>query len=120
MEDSPNIINQAGNKEALELWRSVTLNNVRVNDFNLSERQMSILLTVYTRDGKHTVKNLAEELNITKPPVCRALDSLSKLKLIAREIDKEDRRNVFIVPTSEGYDFLGLLSNNIMDSLAVL
>ena len=111
------LINQAGNKEALQLWHKVVLENVRHNDFNLSERQLAILLTVYTQDLQHTVKSLSESLQITKPPVCRALDALSKHKLIERITDKKDRRNIFVGKTETGADFLTKFSGNIMSVL---
>jgi len=116
-EDGGQIVDQAGNKEALQLWHKVVLENVRHNDFNLSERQFAILLTVYIKDSQHTVKSLSEYLQITKPPVCRALDALSKHKLIERVVDKSDRRNVFIGRTDEGSEFLSKFSGNIMSVL---
>jgi DNA-binding MarR family transcriptional regulator len=114
------VINQPGNKEAIELWRTVTLQSVRNDAYNLSARQMALLLTVYTQDGPHTVKSLATTLNITKPPICRALDSLSKYKLTTRRVDKSDRRVVYIETTEDGFEYLAKYSENIMNKLVML
>jgi DNA-binding MarR family transcriptional regulator len=118
--DAGNVIDQPENKQAIELWRTVTLQSVRNDAYNLSARQMALLLTVYTQTGPHTVKSLAENLNITKPPICRALDSLSKHKLTTRRIDKNDRRVVYIEPTDQGYEYLAHFSDNIIDKLMQL
>ncbi len=107
-------IEQAGNKEALALWYKVTLHHVRKDAFDLSARQMALLLTVYTQGDGHTVRGLSEQLNVSKPAICRALDTLTKYNLIERKVDETDRRNVFIVPTDSGYDFLGGFSDDIM------
>ena len=120
IDHSKQVIAQPGNKEAIELWRTVTLQSVRNDSYNLSSRQMAILLTVYTQKGPHTVKSLSENLNITKPPICRALAAMSNHKLTQRRIDKNDRRIVYIEPTKEGYEYLSQFSNNIMDKLVLL
>ena len=110
-------ITQAGNKEALQLWYKVTLFNVRKESFDLSARQMALLLTVYLEPGPHTVRGLSEHLNVSKPAICRALDTLSKYDLTQRMVDENDRRNVFIAPTDMGYEFLGGYSDDIMNFL---
>ncbi len=73
---------------------------------DLSTRQMAIMLTVYLVPPPHTVRSLAEQLLISKPAICRALDALSTMDLIRRKKDDEDRRNVFIQRTINGSVFL--------------
>lgn len=109
---------KAGNREALALWRNVTLHSISEYDFDLSCRQMGILLMIYTKDDKHTVRGLASDLHISKPAVTRALDRLTSHKLIKRVRDQEDRRNVFITPTQEGYLYLSRFSETILESLS--
>ncbi len=113
----PDILEQAGNKEALQMWRTVVTQNVRSESPDLSARQMAILLIVSIDPPPHTVRKLAEKLNISKPAICRALDTLSKFNLAKRVVDKNDRRNVFIIPTDNGYKYLGSLSEDIMNVL---
>ncbi len=120
IDHSKQVVAQPGNKEAVDLWRKVTLQLVSNGGFDLSARQLAILLVIYSDEGNHTVKSLAERLNITKPPICRALDSLSKHNLAKRRVDPEDRRVVYIEPTQAGYDYLAHFSQNIMDKLSEL
>ncbi len=110
-------IYQPGNKEALALWHKVILHNVRKDSFDLSARQMALLMTVYTVMGPHTVRGLSEYLNVSKPAICRALDTLSKYELVERKVDEKDRRNVHIIPTERGFEFLGNFSEDIMQFL---
>ncbi len=110
-------INEAGNKEALELWRTVTLHGISQYDFDLSARQMGIVLVIYTQPGQHTVRGLAETLSISKPAVTRALDRLTSHKLVKRVRDEKDRRNVFIETTQQGHEFLSKFSETVMSSL---
>jgi len=92
--------------QALRLWHDVTLALVRDDRPDLSARQLAILLTVYLETPPHTVRGLAEKLNVTKPVITRALDSLAKLKLTARRRDDLDRRNVIVQRTVEGALFV--------------
>jgi DNA-binding MarR family transcriptional regulator len=88
--------------QALSLWHQVMLDLVRADQADLSARQTSILLTIYLETPPHTVRGLAQKLNVTKPVITRALDSMSKLKLVARKRDEADRRNVIVQRTVEG------------------
>ncbi len=93
-------------REALALWRSVTLETVRSAGPDLTARQMAVLTTVYLKEGPHTVRALASALNIGKPAVTRALDTLGELDFVRRKRDTEDKRNVFIQRTVAGSVFL--------------
>ncbi|MBN8543133.1 MAG: MarR family transcriptional regulator [Alphaproteobacteria bacterium] len=93
-------------QEALKLWQRIVTRSLRELPYDLSQRQTAVLLTVYMVPAPHTIRNLAERLNISKPAVCRALDALSALDLIRRKKDEEDRRNVFIQRTVNGSVFL--------------
>jgi DNA-binding MarR family transcriptional regulator len=88
--------------QALSLWHHTMLNLVRADQPDLSARQTAILLTVYLEAPPHTVRGLALKLNVTKPVITRALDSMSKLKLVSRKRDEADRRNVMVQRTVEG------------------
>lgn len=73
---------------------------------DLSMRQVAILLKVYLSGSPHTVKSLASELRIGKPPVCRAIDALSKAGLVRRKRSDADRRIVYLQRTVKGSVFL--------------
>ena len=88
--------------QALRLWHQVTLADVRDDLPDLTMRQMAILLTIYLDPPPHTVRGLAGKLGVTKPVISRALDTMGALKLVTRQRDQKDRRNVLIRRTVEG------------------
>jgi len=92
--------------QALELWRGATVASVRADSPDLSSRQMAVLLTVYLRAPPHTVRGLAETLNVSKPAITRALDRLSELGLVRRKPDETDRRSILVNRTVKGSVFL--------------
>jgi DNA-binding MarR family transcriptional regulator len=91
---------------ALKLWLRVSGRALRELPYDLSQRQVAVLLTIYMQSPPHTIKNLAVQLGISKPAICRAVDALSTLDLVRRKKDEEDRRNVFIQRTIHGSVFL--------------
>lgn len=106
--------------QALRLWQKVCLSEVRSNMPDLTERQMSILLTVYLDPPPHTVRGLAEKLNVTKPVITRALDTMGALGFLSRHRDAEDRRNVLIRRTVEGALFVERLGDVVVAEAAEL
>ena len=106
--------------QALKLWHDVTHEMVRQEAPDLSARQMAILLTVYLERPPHTVRGLAERLNVTKPAITRALDTMGRMKLLARRRDEKDRRNVLITRTVEGALYVEKLGDTIIDKAAQL
>jgi len=90
----------------LELWRHALVASVRADSPDLSARQMALMLSVYLREGPHTVRGLAKDLNISKPAISRALDRLGELGYIRRVRDDLDRRNVIVQRTVIGSVFL--------------
>ncbi len=92
--------------QALRLWQQVNLAEVREDAPDLTMRQWSILLTVYLDQPPHTVRGLAAKLNVSKPVITRALDTMGALKLVSRHRDEADRRNVLIRRTVDGALFV--------------
>jgi DNA-binding MarR family transcriptional regulator len=97
--------------QTLQLWHDVALAQVLDGEPDLSVRQMSILTTIYLEAPPHTVRGLARKLNVTKPVITRALDSMGKLGLVSRRRDEKDRRNVLIQRTVKGVLYLERLSD---------
>lgn len=87
--------------QSLKLWHDVHLDLVHQGG-DLSSRQIAILLTIYLEPPPHTVRGLAKKLNVTKPVITRALDTMGKLDLVSRRRDEVDRRNVVIQRTVAG------------------
>ncbi|MFN0265258.1 MarR family transcriptional regulator [Tepidamorphus sp. 3E244] len=100
--------------EALKLWHDVHLDVVRDGDTDLTARQMAILLTIYLDPPPHTVRGLAKKLNVTKPVITRALDTMGKAGLVTRRRDEADKRNVIIQRTVGGSLYLDRLSDQII------
>ena len=97
---------QLDDLQALELLHRTIVKTVREDTPDLSARQMALLLTVYLTEPPHTVRGMAETLNVSKPAITRALDRLTTLKFIRRKKDDADRRNVLIQRTVRGSVFL--------------
>ncbi len=106
--------------EALTLWSEVVTGAVRKDVPDLSQRQLAILLTIYLTPPPHTVRGLAQHLNISKPAVTRALDTLSVMGLAKRKRDQADKRNVLVQRTVAGSVYLSELSDQITNAAARL
>ncbi len=101
-------------RDGLDLWRRALSASVRSDAPDLTARQQAILMNVALTPGPHTVRGLAAALNIAKPAVTRALDTLSRLDLIRRERDPADLRNIHIVRTVAGAEYLRALGGLIV------
>jgi len=93
-------------EQALKLWQAVSMGLVHDDKPDLTLRQITILMTVYLEPPPHTVRGLAARLNVTKPVITRALDTMGAMSLLRRRRDEADRRNVVIQRTLEGSLFL--------------
>jgi DNA-binding MarR family transcriptional regulator len=108
--------------QALRLWREVTEAMVVApasdpaapDARDLTQRQLAILLVVYLEPPPHTVRALAARLNVTKPVITRALDTMGEAGLIDRYRDPDDGRNVLIKRTLGGSLYCERLSERII------
>lgn len=105
-------------RSALELWRRALVESVRGAGPDLSARQMAIMLIVYGLPPPHTVRGLARQLNISKPAVTRALDTLGGLDLVRRKTDEADRRSVLVQRTVKGAIYLSEFADLVAASAA--
>ena len=93
-------------QDALRLWHEVTLGALHRDGFDLTSRQLALLLEVYLNPAQHTVRGLAQRLEISKPAVTRALDRLEALGFLRRKPEPQDRRSVTVQRTVQGSVFL--------------
>ena len=100
--------------DALKLWHDVVLDTVRRDVPDLSARQLAILLTVYLEPQPHTVRGLASKLDVSKPAITRALDTMGQKDLLKRKRDDTDKRNVLVQRTVAGSVYLSELSDTII------
>jgi DNA-binding MarR family transcriptional regulator len=101
--------------QALGLWHGVALDQVRHDNRDLTLRQMAILLHIYLVPPPHTVRGLAATLNVTKPVITRALDTMGEMGLVDRVRDDDDRRNVIIKRTVGGALYLEKLGDLVRE-----
>lgn len=101
----------------LQLLRDTVLSEVRLDQPDLSMRQLAIFLTVYRTEELQTVRGLAKELSISKPAVTRGLDRLGELDLARRKVDVLDRRSVLVMRTNQGKAMMRRLAE-AMDAAA--
>ncbi|MGG7519178.1 MarR family transcriptional regulator [Allorhizobium undicola] len=99
---------------ALGLWHHVTLLQVKDDARDLTLRQLAILLHVYLVPPPHTVRGLAGTLNVTKPVITRALNTMGEMGLVDRVRDDLDRRNVLVKRTVAGALYLEKLGDLII------
>ncbi len=97
-------------RSTLGIWHRVLSEGVRGEGPDLSARQMAVLLSVYLAERSATVRGLAHDLSLSKPAVCRALDTLARRGFIRRARDAADGRNVLVQRTVEGAVFLSNLA----------
>jgi DNA-binding MarR family transcriptional regulator len=86
---------------------------VRSGQPDLTNRQMALMLITYITPGPHTVRGLANQLNVSKPVITRALNTLGSLGYLRRERDDNDRRNIFVAKTDKGAEFLNVFGKSI-------
>lgn len=67
-------------------------------------------------DPPHTVRGLAADLNVAKPVITRALDTLSKKGLVKRSKDDSDGRSILVTRTVKGAVYLSELSDRIVEA----
>ncbi len=75
-----------------------------IKDFNLTLIQFHILRHI--RHGIHSVGELAEKQQISRPAVSQAVDMLVEKGLVARQQDKQDRRFLQLALTENGSSLL--------------
>lgn len=88
--------------QSLTLLKTVALSQLHDGMHDLTTRQMAILLTIYLEPPPHTVRGLAAKLDVTKPVITRALDTMGAMELVSRHRDEKDRRNVLVKRTLAG------------------
>lgn len=100
-------------KEALTLWHRINLRSVLAEDPDLTTRQLAILTTVYIEAGPHTVRSLAQKLNVTKAVITRGLDRLERYDFVTRLADPLDKRSLRIGRTAKGTLYLSRFADDI-------
>jgi DNA-binding MarR family transcriptional regulator len=109
---------QLSSDQLVSILRDTVVALVRRDGVDLSARQLAVFLTCYLSDGGHTVRGLAQDLNVSKPAITRALDRLSELDFVRRKVDPSDRRSVLVQRTPKGAAFLRETRNIMSEAFA--
>lgn len=116
MAKSPSTSKAASNLLLYVLMNTMVA-SVRSDTTDLTARQLAVFLKVYLEPSiEHTVRGLAEQLNVSKPAITRALDRLTESNFIEREKDTEDRRSVIVRRTTAGSAYLRTLTGYVNDA----
>jgi DNA-binding MarR family transcriptional regulator len=89
-----------------EILRDTILGLVRREEPDLTARQLAVLLVCYLDEGPHTVRGLAERLDVGRPAISHALARLEQFDLASRQHDPRDRRSVVVAQTTAGHTFV--------------
>ena len=87
---------------AAAIMREVIVGLVRRDGTALSSHQLGVFLTCYSVASEHTVRGLAQRLDVSKSVITRSLDKLAALGLAERRPDPRDRRSVLVARTEAG------------------
>ena len=96
---------------AVDVLREVVVTLIRRERPVLSAHQFGVFLTCYLHDINHTVRGLADDLNVSKSVITRALDKLTDLGLAVRRPDPNDGRSVLVDRTPAGRAMLLDMTN---------
>jgi DNA-binding MarR family transcriptional regulator len=99
----------SANNQLPSVVRDTMIGLVRRDGADLSARQLSVLLISVLEDGPHTVRGLAERLNVAKPAITRALDRLEQFDLVRRGDDPRDRRSILVLRTAPGAAYVSYI-----------
>ncbi len=99
--------------EGLRFWMQTLTDTVKSNGPDLTSRQLALLLRIYLKPQPHTVRGLAKSLNVSKPVITRAIDTLSSMGLVKRVRDETDKRSVLIQRTVKGAVYLSDFSETM-------
>jgi DNA-binding MarR family transcriptional regulator len=102
----------------LSLISEAMIHLVRRDGPDLTARQLSVFLTTYLEDRRHTIQGLAADLKIAKPAIGNVLDQLEAFDLTCRTVDRRDRRSILVGRTLRGAVFLSELQGTMAASVS--
>jgi DNA-binding MarR family transcriptional regulator len=74
------------------------------DEADLTARQLAVFLVCTLEEGPHTVRGLADRLQVLRSTVTRALDRLALFSLVRRAPDPRDRRSIVVERTDAGLE----------------
>jgi DNA-binding MarR family transcriptional regulator len=99
-----------GLKERL-LERFISMKNLQfqnmicMDGLTFSEKRILFIIYKKMKNDKISLSVIREALNLAPSTITPLITLLERKKLIKREIDKEDRRNIYLKITKEGKEY---------------
>lgn len=92
------------------LWREIhaQLHTIASEEFAVTVEQFHILRHI--RQGSASVSELAKQKRISRPAASQIVETLVQRGLIRRQVNPQDRRQVFLVLTDSGNALLDAIS----------
>jgi DNA-binding MarR family transcriptional regulator len=102
-----------------KIMREAVVGLIRHEGADLTTRQFAVFLICYVEEGPHTVRLLSERTHLSKPAISRVLDRLGALGLTRRVAAPQDKRNVLIARTADGFSLLGLVREKLAEATKI-
>ncbi len=103
------------NLKELKKIYAFTIDLIRNEDKDLTERQKGVLLTVYLNDELQTIRSLSSELKVPKASISRAVSTLEKYGFLRKMNDVSDKRSVKVKRTVKGSVFMDNWNDRIKE-----
>ncbi len=90
-----------------------------LDHYQVTEMEVDIIAYLQEHEQKK-MKEVGEHFNIKLSTLTSTIDKLEKLKLVKRKNSKDDRRVIYIKPTTKGQNLLGDVNSparSIADSM---
>ena len=82
--------------------------------------EKAILVFLFSQNEKILAGKLSEELKVSTARIAFILNNLESKKLITRDIDKEDKRKVWVSITESGSKEISLMKEEMVGCLAAV
>jgi DNA-binding MarR family transcriptional regulator len=92
----------------------------RQKNLDFTARQLAVFLICYLGEDEQTVRGLAIHLKLSKSVISRAFDKFEERRLVTREPDPRDRRNIFAGRTPAGLRLYNKLQAIAQDATAAV
>ena len=105
-------------KEVIISIKKLRYNNIFKDDNITNNEKMALyIISKFKKDDKVSLIKLRECLNLAPSTVTPIITSLENKGYIEREIDKNDRRNIYLKLSKIGYEHIKLVDEKLTNSI---
>lgn len=87
------------------------------SELPMTVRQLTVMTTIGTKPGHHTIRGLAKYIGTPKSAISRAVDTLTAWGFVIRLPDRQDKRSVKLKLTAKGFDYVEELLTKLNQNL---